>query len=137
MPGRYWAGEIDGIPLKDGAEDAGFQIKGAEAFDMGGRTGSSIPNALGVPQFQYIPVGVAGNRLEVSFLHVPAPLLRDVLEAIKVRIGAGEAFPCTFADGFQIIDANFKADLPQWYSRGEPDGGYVKDAVIKLISTGA
>jgi hypothetical protein len=134
MAGRYFSGTIDGIELKDlDGEDAGFTLTGVEAFDMGEITGTFNIAADGTPHEIQTPLLPEGNELELTFLHCPATLLRAVLEAIKARIATGESFPCAFEDGFQLVNQNFKARTPNWYSRGEPDGDYINDAVLRLI----
>lgn len=136
MPGRYWGGTIDGIPLLDGADVAGFELIGAEAFDMGAVTSNFTRAADGYPHELSTPLYLYGHELELRFLHAPASLLRALVDAIKARKAVGEGFACTFSDGFQTIEANFKAST-EWFSRGEPDGDYIKDAVLRLISIGA
>lgn len=134
MPGRYWTGIIDGTELLDGTDAAGFELAGAALFDMGDVVSASSPALSGVPLMLYVELHQAGNDLVLTFLHSPAALLREVIEKIKVRQAAGEAFPCHFEDGFQTIATNFKAQAGVWYDRGEPDGDYIKDAVLRLIS---
>jgi hypothetical protein len=137
MPGRFWTGTIDGTALKDGADDAGFTLEGAGAFDYGGVVRASAPGLSGIPQDLYVELPVGGHIVVITFLHAPSALLREVVDKIKVRAAAGEAFPCTFADGFQTITANFKEAPGAWYDRGEPDGAYIKDAVLRLESINA
>lgn len=134
MPGRYWTGTIDGTELLDGADAAGFNLTGAGVFDYGGVVRASSPAVSGVPLDMYVELPVGGHTIELSFLHVPAALFREVVDKIKVRAAAGEAFPCAFADGFQTIALNFKEAPGLWYDRGEPDGDYLKDAVLRLES---
>jgi hypothetical protein len=136
MAGRFWSGVLDSITLTDtDGEDAGFTLTGANRFDMGGVTGARYPNADGSPAFLYVEMP-EGKPLELAFLHIPATLLRDILDAIIARTEAGEDFLVSLSDGFQSIETYARADAPGWYERGEPDGAYIKDAVIRLISTG-
>lgn len=133
---RYWSGIIDGIPLEDSPGiAAGFELAGAEAFDSGDETGNTIRGATGFPHTFYAPSILAGNVLELRFLHCPASLLRDVIDRLKEDLSAGR--PCSFWDGFQTIEGSFKPDVPGWYTRGNPDGAYINDAVIRLICLGA
>lgn len=134
MYDRYWQGIIDGIALEDGADPAGFELSGAEAFDTGDLTGSITPAADGYPHGIYTLREVYGLPLELRFLHAPKVLLRSVVDRLKEDITIGRA--CSFWDGFQTITASFKPNAPAWYERGEPDGDYIRDAILRLISTG-
>jgi hypothetical protein len=134
MSQRYWTGTIGGIELVDGADPAGFELTGAEAFDVGDVTGSITPAADGYPHGIYTVRDLYGLELEVKFLHAPQTLLRALLELFKADVKVGRA--CSFLDGFQTINASFKPNVPGWYQRGEPDGDYIKDAVLRLICTG-
>jgi hypothetical protein len=134
---RYWTGTIDGVALEEAPGlPCGFQVIGAEAFETA-VTGNTTPAANGFPQTQYTPLGDYGKVIEVHFIHIPGALLRTLLTALAARIAAGTSAAIVLADGFQTISKSAKPNVPDWYSRGEPDGDYVKDAVIRLITTGA
>ena len=135
---RYWRGIAGGIPLEESPGIvAGFQLEGAEAFAMGNITGNSAPAADGTPQFQYVPLYHLGEVLEIEFLHVPQTLLNALLTLCRNAIATDTGFACSLTDDFQTIEGVFKPNIPAWYSRGEPDGAYIKDAVIRLIYVGA
>lgn len=133
MAQRYWSGEIGANPLEDGSGNpAAFTLTGAAAFTQE-FTGNSVPAASGLPQTQYVPFTV-GKPVELSFLHIPATLLDAVISELSALLPGGGSVACTFEDGIQEIEGNFKPNVPNWITRGEPDGDYVKDAVIRLIS---
>lgn len=130
---RYWSGTIGENDLEDGAGNpAAFTLTGAAAFTQA-FTGNSVPAASGLPQTQYAPFTV-GKPVEITFLHVPATLLSSVITELSALLPGGGAVECTFQDGIQTITGDFKPNVPNWYSRGEPDGDYVRDAVLRLIS---
>lgn len=136
MPTRYWTGTINGIPLEESAGNpAGFDVAGAEAFESA-YTGNIVAAADGYPHTQTVVLQAYGKVLEIKFLHIPGTLLRTLLTSLTATLPGGGSFACTFADGFQTITGQFKPALPDWYKRGEVDGNYIKDAVLRLISTG-
>lgn len=129
---RYWSGSIASIPLEDGSGNvAGFDLTGAEAFAYV-LTGNSVPSANGKVVTQYAAF-LYGKPIEIKFLHVPQALLNSLLTALKADLTAGVA--CSFTDGFQTIAGNFKPNVPAWYTRGLPDGNFIQDAVLRIIST--
>lgn len=133
---RYWRGTIDSIALEEGSGNVcGFNLDGAEAFAYI-VTGSSIQAATGLVHTQYAPF-LYGKPLEIHFLHIPQALLNTLLTALKATLPGGTSVACSFTDDFQTITGQFKPNVPQWYKRGEPDGAYIQDAILRLIYTGA
>lgn len=132
---RFWSGTIDSIALVDGGSVAGFDLHGAEAFAYD-TTGNSIPSLNGTVQTQYEPI-TEGRILELRFIHIPQSLLTSLLASLNVVLLTGGSVTCSFTDGFQTITGSFKPNVPAWYERGNPDGAYVNDAVLRLVSVGA
>lgn len=133
---RYWGGSIGAVNLLDGSDTAGFELDGAEAFEAN-YTGNSVVSASGARvHTQYEALG-ATRVLEIRFLHIPKTLLTSLLTELKALLPGGGSVSCTFTDGYQTINRSFKPNVPNWYKRGQPDGAYIKDAVITLIETGA
>jgi hypothetical protein len=138
MPQRYWSGTIDGTPLVDGADVAGFELTGAEAFESSGYASSITVAMDGYPHKLRVPLQLYGLPLEIKFIHAPATLLREIVDKLKNRDALGQDFRATFADGFQTLNnLLFTTNGSEWYSRGNPDGAYINDAVIRLICRGA
>jgi hypothetical protein len=134
MAQRYWSGTIGGIALLDISGDvAGFTVQGAAPFEST-LSGNTVQGASGFPHTQYSPLD-GGSILEITFLHVPAVLLRDLLTLFNSDLTA--YITCHFEDGFQSIDGDFKPNVPAWYDRGNPDGDYIENAIIRLIKNGA
>lgn len=132
---RYWSGTVGGIDLEEVNGDiAGFQIEGAEAFEYN-TTGNSQQAITGFVHTQYAPF-LYGKPLVITFLHAPQTLFRALIELLEATLPSGASVECTFTDGFQTINKMFKPNVPNWLSRGNPDGAYINDAVIRLISTG-
>lgn len=132
---RYWSGTIGGIDLEDGVGSvAGFEVAGAAAFEYA-VTGNSVPAATGLLHTQYAPF-THGKPLELSFLHIPQSLATSLLTALKATLPTGGSVECSFTDGFQTIEGMFKPNVPAWYERGNPDGDYINDFVLRLVYTG-
>ena len=132
---RYWEGVIEGIPLNDtDGEAAGFQIGGAGGFRRP-YARRIVRGADGYPFVKAVVLSY-GQELEINFLHIPGALLETVLDAIEATLPGGDELVCTFADGFQTITGRF---IPgeKYYERGNPDGDYINDAIIRLIYRGA
>lgn len=131
---RFWSGEIAGIPLLDGGEDAGFDLTGAERFEYL-VTGNSVRGASGFLHTQYGDY-INGKPLDIAFIHIPQALATTLLAALKPLLLTEGVVPCTFTDGWQIITDDFKPNVPNWFSRGNPDGDFINDFVLRLITPG-
>lgn len=132
---RYWSGTIGGVDLEEaGGAVAGFEFNGAEAFESD-TTGNTLPSINGNPQTQYAD-NENGKVIEVRFLHVPQALLTSVLAVLTPLLPLGTSVACSFTDEYQTITGQFKPHVPQWYERGNPDGAFINDAVLRLIKTG-
>lgn len=131
---RYWSGTIGGVPLLDGSDAAGFELTGAEAFETQ-VTGNSIQGASGFLHTQYGDY-VYGKPLELAFLHIPKTLATSVLAVLKPLLLTEGVVACTFTDGWQNIAGDFKPNVPNWYSRGNPDGDYINDFRLRIITPG-
>lgn len=132
---RYWSGSIEGIDLEDvGGDVAGFEVTGAEAFEYE-HTGNSVQAATGFLHTQY-EAFLYGKPLELKFLHIPQSLATTLLTALKATLPGGTTVTCSFTDGFQTIAGEFKPNVPAWYQRGNPDGAYIEDFIIRLIMPG-
>lgn len=133
---RYWSGSIGGVDLEDvGGDVAGFELDGAEAFEYT-VTGNSVQAATGLVHTQYAPF-THGKPIELQFLHIPQALATSLLTALKATLPGGTSVACSFTDGFQTIAGQFKPNVPAWYERGNPDGSYLNDFILRLVYTGA
>lgn len=132
MAQRFWSGTIGGLALEEeDSNPCGFELTGAGAFLKGDWTSNTRPGLLGNPQTQYSQI--IGNRvLEIHFLHAPAALFQSLIDLLIALIPGGGNVVCTFQDGFQTITGHFKPS-DNWLDRGEPDGDYLIDAIIRLI----
>lgn len=132
---RFWGGTIGAIPLIDtDGETAGFELTGAAAF-VSAFTGQMISGASGFQHKQVVAL-TAGQVIELSFLHIPATLLQSLITLLTPLIPLSTGVACSFTDGFQTVSGSFTPALPNWYSRGNPDGDYINDAIIRLIKIG-
>lgn len=132
MSQRHWSGQIGAIPLVDGTEDAGFELDGAAAF-LASWTGSSQRAFSGFKHTQYALYSY-GKDIEIRFIHAPAALWDSLLDLLIPLMPSGAGVVCTFQDGNQTITGTFKPNPPSWFDRGQPDGDYIKDAVLRLTS---
>lgn len=133
---RFWAGTIGGVELLDtDGEVAGFELSGAGAF-VSNWTGSTRPGILGNPQTQYSEI-IYNKSLELKFLHCPQTLAQNLLDLLTPLIPSGSGVLCEFTDGFQTIEGTFKPSVPSWYERGNPDGDYLNDFVLRLVNRAA
>lgn len=131
---RYWGGTIGGIPLLDGADIAGFELTGADAF-VAERTGNSLHAASGFLHTQYEDY-LYGKPLSLKFIHIPKTLASSLLGLLTPLLNTGGVVPCSFTDGWQLIEGDFKPHVPDWYRRGLPDGDYINDFELNLIMPG-
>lgn len=132
---RYWSGEIDSIPLEEASGAvAGFELDGAEAFAYA-VTGNSVQAATGLVHTQYAPF-THGKPIELHFLHIPQALATSLLAALIATLPGGTSVPCEFTDEYQTIEGEFKPNVPAWYERGNPDGDYINDFILRLVYTG-
>ncbi len=131
---RFWAGTIGGVELLDGEEVAGFELTGAGAF-VNTWTGNTRPGLLGNPHTQYAELN-KGRVLELKFIHAPQDLVTALYAVLVPIIPGGTSVECEFLDGFQTIARSFKPHVPSWVERGNPDGDYINDFILRLIETG-
>lgn len=139
---RWASGTVAGVTLQDsGGRDLRVDVLDAEAL-KGSLVGSSV-FALDLTVHSQILSRVSmGVKFGVHMVQVPVDKLSAIVAAMEQALAASETFPVVLSDaaGTDDIDVacvlDFEAAAGKPYQRGAIAAGYVKDVVIRFISTG-
>lgn len=139
---RYASGTIAEVSLVDGALPIRIDVLDAEALKGTAIASSVVALDLSV-HTQVLPTALSGIKFGCKFYQIPISVLDAVLVAMETAMLAGNSFEVSLsdADGIDEIavmaQVDYQALNGKAYTRGGFSGAYVRDVVMRFVSTGA
>jgi hypothetical protein len=133
---RYWSFAVDDIDIEEAPGlPCSCLFPNPEA--LVDYSGNSIIAADGVTvHTQLVQINKAGVAFPLTIEQMPSGLytmLRDYLAATIPGLGSVRLIG---TDGIDAVNVLARPDIPNWYTRGEPSGAYVRGVTFNFLSLG-